>query len=134
MTKFISILILAALLLVAWKVFQYWEKVENERETAKREAAVRVVVPEQLPGLPREWEPSLQAAAKQGPTALGNWLEQYGRGVQDPRKAWIELDYCVMLTRENPAEARRIFAAVRDRTPVSSPVWPRIRELAKSYE
>jgi hypothetical protein len=54
--------------------------------------------------------------------------------VQDPRKAWIELDYCIAVAREDPAEAKRAFASVKNRTPQSSPVWPRIKQLEKTYE
>jgi len=54
--------------------------------------------------------------------------------VQDPRKAWIELDYCVMVAREDPAEAKRVFRDVKARTAASSPVWPRIQKLQKTYE
>ena len=31
------------------------------------------------------------------------------------RRAWIELDYCVLIARSNPAEARKIFAEVKER-------------------
>ena len=54
--------------------------------------------------------------------------------VQDPRKAWIELDYCVLVSREDLSEARRVFAEVKKRTPPSSPVWPRVKDLEKVYE
>ena len=39
-----------------------------------------------------------------------------------------------MITRDNPQEAKRIFDEVKDRTPPTSPVWPRIHELEKSYQ
>src|ERR1041385_1492390 len=121
MTKvLISILIIAALAFGGWKIFEYWEKVQNDKEAAKQEAAASVVNPDSLPGLPQGWDVSLKAAQAQGAAALGNWLKAYGRGVQDPRKAWIELDYCVMITRDNPQEARRIFADVKGRTPPTS--------------
>jgi hypothetical protein len=65
---------------------------------------------------------------------LRNWLKAYDRQIKDPRKAWIELDYCVLVAREDPAEARRVFASVKDRMPASSPVWPRIKQLEKTYQ
>jgi len=79
-------------------------------------------------------EPSLQAAKSQGAAGLRNWLKTYGPTVKDPRKAWIELDYCVMVARDDPAEARRVFRSVRERTGPTSPVWPRIKQLAPTYE
>jgi hypothetical protein len=95
-------------------------------------------VPEQLQGMPgqnpTQLEATLRAAQSQGAEALKNWLKTYGRAVQDPRKAWIELDYCTMISREDPNEAKRIFAEVKNRTPPSSPVWPRIQKLEKTYE
>ena len=62
------------------------------------------------------------------------WLKTYGPSIQDPRKAWIELDFCVAITREDPSEARRLFKAIKDRTPPTSPIQPRLRQLEKSYE
>ncbi len=133
MTKVITILIIAVVLYGGWQLFFYWERVKNEEETQKKQVAATAVVPEQLPGLPDQLETSLKAAQNNGPKALGEWLKTYGARVQDPRKAWIELDYCVMLSSENPAEARRIFADVKRRTPQSSPIWPRIHALEKTF-
>jgi hypothetical protein len=135
MTKIlISIAIIAVLAFGGWKIFEYWDQIQNDRENAKKEAAALSLNPDSLPGLPPGWSASLKAAQQQGATALGNWLKIYGGGVQDPRKAWIQLDYCVMITRDNPQEARRIFNEVKDRTPPTSPVWPRMHELEKSFE
>ena len=117
-----------------WELFLYWEKVKNEEETTQKQDAAAAVIGDQLPGLPYKLEPTLQAARKQGAAGLRNWLKTYGQSVEDPRKAWIELDYCVAVAREDPAEAKRVFAAVKERTPPSSPVWPRMKQLEKTYE
>jgi hypothetical protein len=77
---------------------------------------------------------SLQAARKQGAAGLKNWLKTYNQIIEDPRKAWIELDYCVAVARQDPAEAKRVFARVKERTAPSSPVWPRMKQLEKTYE
>jgi hypothetical protein len=134
MTKLISILVILVLLWGGWKLLEYWQEVKIERENQWKQEAARVVTPDQLPGMPRELQESLDAAEKDGPEALQNWLKTYSAYLQDPKKAWIELDYCVMIARANPAQAKNIFAAVKQRTPTSSPVWPRIVELQKSYE
>src|SRR4051812_22976311 len=135
MTKvLITIAIIVVVALGGWQIFEYWEKVQNEKENEQKQAASSVVNPDALPGLPQAWDASLKAAQQHGAAALGNWLKTYGRGVQDPRKAWIELDYVLMITRDNPQEAKRIFADVKDRTPPTSPVWPRIHDLEKSYQ
>jgi hypothetical protein len=134
MTKLIGAVIILAVLFGGWELFFYWEKVKNEEETQKKQAAAAVVVGDQLSGMPQQLEPTLKAAEAQGASGLRNWLKVYGRAVQDPRKAWIELDYCLLISREDPSEARRLFAEVKNRTPESSPVWPRIKKLEKAYE
>ncbi len=55
----------------------------------------------ELPGLPPHLEASLAQAQQGGQEELGKWLRQWGRQVQDPRLAWIELDY-----REGPLASR----------------------------
>jgi hypothetical protein len=131
---FIIILVVAAVGLGGWQLYDYWLKVQDEKVAAEKEAAAKVVDPNALPGLPGELWESLQAAEKNGGTSLGGWLKLYGAKVQDPRKAWVELDYVVMITRDNPKEARRIFGEVKDRTQPNSPVWPRIQGMEKTYE
>lgn len=134
MTRLLAILIILVLLLVGWKVIKSWQENPDGRGTDGSGTAARVVSPGQLPGMPPELQPSLEAAETQGAAALANWLRTYDRYVEDPRRAWIELDYCVMIARDDPREARRVFRDVKDRTPPSSPVWPRIKELERSYE
>jgi hypothetical protein len=135
MTKvLIAIVIIAVVALGGYQLFEYWDKVQNDKLEEQKQAASSVVNPDSLAGLPDSWRTSLNNAEQQGPTALGNWLKTYGAKVQDPRKAWIELDYVVMITRDNPQEAKRIFGEVKDRVLPTSPVWPRIHDLEKSYE
>jgi hypothetical protein len=134
MTKLIALVILLAVLFGGWELFFYWERIKNEEDLQKKSAAAAVVVGEGLEGVPQPLQASLNAAEAQGATALGNWLKMYGRSIQDPRKAWIQLDYCLLLSREDTAEAKRIFAEVKKRTPETSPVWPRIKKLENAYE
>ena len=134
MTKLIAVVILVAVLYGGWELFFYWEKVKNEQETQQKQAAAAIVAGEQLEGMPPQMEPMLKAAESQGAAGLRNWLKAYGASIHDPRKAWIELDYCLLISRENPAEAKRLFAEVKSRTPETSPVWPRIKKLEKAYE
>ena len=133
-TKLIAALIIALLLFGAYEIVQYYATFENEKAAKQKEEAAKVVTGDQLQGMPYELQSSLATAQQAGPRAFANWLAAYGRSVQDPRLAWIQLDYCLAISRENPAEAKKIFAIVKDRTPSSSPVYPRIQELAKSYE
>jgi hypothetical protein len=87
-----------------------------------------------LPGMPASLESSFAAAEAQGPKTLRRWLDYYGLNITDPRRAAIELDYVVMVSTENMAEARRVFAAVKARIPTNSPVYPRIKRLEQAYE
>jgi len=135
MTKLITILIVVAALWGGWQLFLYWDKVKQEDEVAaKKKAQSEIVSGEQLSGMPYGLESSYQAAKNQGATAMRTWMKLNGRNVQDPRKAWIELDYCVAVAREDPSEAKRTFASVKTRTAQTSPVWPRIKQLEKTYE
>lgn len=135
MTKgIITVAIILIVALGAWQLFDYWQKLQDEKQSTQQQQAAANVNPASLPGMGWQLQPSLDAAQKQGATGLGNWLKTYGNSVQDPRKAWIQLDYVLLLTRENPQEAKRIFNEVKDRTPPSSPVWPRVHEMEKSYQ
>lgn len=89
---------------------------------------------ETLPGLPSYLEPSLAQAQQEGPEALGKWLKAWGKQVQDPRLAWIELDYVVLLNLKDHQAARERFLEVKARTPPGSPVHDRILKLDAAYE
>ena len=134
MTKLIAGVLIVAALYGVWELFLYWEKVKSEEESKQKQDHAALVMGDQLPGLPYQLEASLQTAHRQGATGLRNWLKAYGPKVEDPRKAWIELDFCVAVAREDPAEAKRVFAAVKERIGPSSPVWPRMKQLEKTYE
>src|SRR5262249_14930021 len=134
MTKLIGALIVVVVLYGGWELFFYWERVKNQEETQKKQTAAEAVMGDQLPGMPYQLEPSLRAAQERGAAGLREWLKAHGNSVQDPRKAWIQLDYCVLISREDPAEARRIFADVKGRLEPSSPVWSRIKRLEKTYQ
>ena len=134
MTKLIAALIIVAALYCGWALFSYWEKVKNGEEAQQKQDAAAIVTGDRLPGLPYHLESSLQTAQKRGAAGLRNWLKAYGQSLEDPRKAWIELDFCVAVAREDPAEARRVFAAVKERLGPASPVWPRMKTLEKTYE
>lgn len=134
MTKLISAFIIIVVLFCGYQLWLKWDEVKREEEIKKKEEAAKLD-PNQLAGMPSgQLEQSYRDAQQQGTAALRNWLKTYGAAVEDPRKAWIELDVCVAITREDPTEARRIFKAVKDRTPPTSPVMPRIKQLEKTYE
>lgn len=135
MKVLITIALIVGALVGGWKLLEYWDDVAKERE-AKQEALAAQLDPKQLPGLPYQLEQPLQEAYKKNAPGLKDWLEKAKRSpqIKDPRLAWIELDYVVRLSLENPVEAKRVFAEVKKRVPPGSPVYPRIKALEKTLE
>ncbi len=99
-----------------------------------RENATPMVVDESLPSLSPPLEASLAIATQAGPQAIRQWLNQNGAWVPEPRLSAIQLDYAQMLVRSNPAEARRVYAAVKARTPANSPLALRLKQLSRTFE
>jgi hypothetical protein len=134
MTKIIAIFIVVLLLVAGWKLVAYYQQVAEDTRNRHQVETGADLRPDQLSGMPYELAASLDAAQKNGPAALRNWLQAYGPQIQDPRKAWIEMDYSLAVLRDDPNEARRVFEAVRQRTSTNSPVYPRIRQLEKTFQ
>ncbi|MDB6122146.1 MAG: hypothetical protein JWQ71_1139 [Pedosphaera sp.] len=131
----ISLVIVIAVLFGAYSVWEYWDKVSHDKDVAEKEAAAKLnFSPESLQGMPNGLESTYTAAQKGGAKGIRNWLKAYGAKVQDPRKAWIELDYAVSIAREDPIEAKKIFAEVKNRTEESSQVYPRIKQMEKTFQ
>jgi len=133
MTKLIWALIIAAVVFVGYQLFLQWAKVQEER-TARKEAPVVAVSGDSLPGMPPYLESGYRAARDKGPAALLAWFKANETQIADPRKAWLELDLCVAIRRDSPAEATAIFARVKERLSPASPVWPRMKELAQAFQ
>jgi hypothetical protein len=131
MTKLITVLLVILLLFCAWRGYVYWESFQREEQ---RQQAAKNFNPDSLPGMPDGLRESYNTAVQRGPHVVRRWLNTYGHLVEDPRKAWIQLDFCSSIARDNPAEARRLFAEVKERTREASPVWPRIKDLERSFE
>jgi len=129
----IIILVIAVVGFGAYKLWEYWDTTDQQKTIVDPGQSLQ---PQSLPGLPSQLEPKLQEAQRKGPQAFKEFIETIKKSplVKDPRLAWIELDYVMMIAAKDPAEAKRIFAKVKDRTPQNSPVYPRIKELEKSFE
>jgi hypothetical protein len=134
MTKAIAAVLIVLGCYGVWELFLYWEKVKGQEETQQKQSAAAQVAGDTLPGLAWQLEESLRDAKTKGAAGLKAWLKAHSQSVEDPRKAWIELDYCVAIAREDPAEARRVFAEVKQRLSTGSPVYPRMKQLEKTYE
>jgi len=135
MKVLLSILIVLVVIFGGWKLFTYWEEVDAGKESNQAKSA-ESVSPRSLSGMPSNLEGPLSEVTKKGPSALKEWLEMVKSNqlVKDPRLAWIELDYVEMISRENPVEAKRVFAEVKNRVESDSPVYPRIKALEQTYE
>jgi len=126
----------AGIILVCFGVFKLWEvwdDYDKEKDIKAAEAAKREVKPEYLPGLPSELHDSLDLAQKNGAFAMKSWLKANGSRLEDPRKAWIELDYMVLISKDDPVEAKKIFSMVQTRVPTNSPVYPRVQQLKPTF-
>ena len=130
----IAIVVVALLGFVGYKVWEYWTQTEGDKPAAGSTATQ--VQPESLPGLPNQLESRLQEAKSRGPDTFKEFIDSIKKSplVKDPRLAWIELDYVVMIASRDPAEAKRLFAKIKERTPPGSPVYPRIKSLEKTFE
>jgi|SRR5439155_21440606 len=137
MRQFLALLLIIGAIWGGKQLYNYWESVKAKKESEDRGGApppTTSAASAVLPGLPANLEASLQAAQKQGAPGLRNWLNLYRLYVSDPRLAAIELDYIVLISSTNPQEARRLFAVVKQRTPTDSPVYPRVKQLQKTYQ
>ena len=129
----IGLVIIIGLAMGAWQLNQYWGTFK-EKEPASAAPAPPDVSGEHLPGMLPRLQPVLEAAQKRGAPGLHDFLTMYGNTISDPRRAWIELDYVVLLAQSSPGEARREFAKVKSRVPPGSPVYNRVKQLEKTYE
>jgi hypothetical protein len=110
-------------------------KITTTEPAAAHDAGPAIAVSGQdLPGLPAYLEDSLSQAHQEGLEALGKWLKAWSKKVQDPRLAWIELDYVVLLNLKDHKAARERFLAVQARVPETSPVFSRVQKLAPAYD
>jgi len=135
MMKFlITALVVLGLSIGAWQVYQFWGKYRGSDTASETAAPPPQINGDSLPGMPQSLEQTYQASRQRGITGLRDFLKEYGNSVSDPRLASIQLDYVLLVAPGNPAEARRVFALVKNRTQPDSPVYPRVQQLEKTYE
>lgn len=136
MKTLISVAIILAAVYLFMQLVGFYDR--TARPSGRTEDYVEVQstasASQSLPGLPPQFEGSLQQAQSQGLEGLGEWLKTYGRHVQDPRLAAIELDYVILLNLKDHKAARERFHRIVARTPPDSPVAERLRKLAPAYE
>lgn len=132
MKALIAIVLIVGAAMGGWKIYSTWLEVNEKEKKAKAEQAV--VAGADLPGMVPQLEPFLTAAQQQGASGLRQFLTQYGKTIADPRLASIELDYVVLVAKNDPAEARKTFARVKKRITRESPIYARVKLLEKTYE
>lgn len=130
MKALITLVLIVGVYLFGKSIYDQY-KVKQQKEEAATKAANGPA--DGLDGMPSNFQPSLDAAQAQGAPALKAWLERYGSHIQDPKLAAIQLDYVVLLSRSDPAEAKRIFNAVKQRIPKGSPLYDRVKRLETTY-
>lgn len=137
MTKLIAVLIIVAVCWGGYEIFLFWDNYNHDRDLAEKERQQhqQAMNCDQLPGMPTsQLEDSYKIAVKHGAAGVRAWLRINGLKIQDPRRACIELDYVVLVSREDPAEARKVYAEVKARIPQDSPVIGRIKDMQNTYE
>src|SRR5690348_6552452 len=103
MSKLIGIIIVILVIWGGYELWVLWDKYNTGQDLKEEQARLAQVVPEQLAGMPNgKMEETYKMAQKNGATGVRNWLKAYGSQINDPRRAWIELDYVVMVAREDP--------------------------------
>lgn len=132
----IGLIIVIALAMGGYHLYEYWGKFKNQDQQEQGQTAQSQDLSGQtLPGMPSgQLESILIEAEKHGATGLHDFLQTYGKQIKDPRLAWIELDYVVLVSQSSPGEARQKFQEVKARVGPDSPVYPRIQQLEKTYE
>lgn len=138
--KLIGLLLIVGALLGLKELHRYWEQVKSQQAAKDRQSigapALSTPSPATVDGMPPlapGLEATLREAKGQSPAALKIWIEKHRPYVQDPRLASIELDYVVLIGGRNYLEAKKLFNAVKQRTPTNSPVYPRLQQLGKNY-
>jgi len=136
MKTLIALLIVLVVGIGAYKIYEHWNVVKERGILEQKAAAGADIDPETLPGMPWQLIVKMREAQQAGPERLKLFLDECTRfpDVKDPRLAWVQLDYAVLVSNKDPVEAKKIYAEVKKRTPPDSPIWPRLRQLAKTYE
>src|SRR6185503_17317089 len=132
----ISILIVIGVIFTIYKGYDYWVRVNDEKALNEKAQQGEDIDIGRLSGMPWQLEQKYRDAAQKGAPGLKAFLDAYGTSpsFKDPRKAWIELDYLVMISGNDPVEAKRIYADVKARISTNSLIYPRIRSLGRTYE
>lgn len=129
----IAIILIIGASIGAWSVYQNTQGKDSSSSPSSSSGAAVAVTENDMPKLHPAMEESLRKAKQRGPAALKQWLAANGRAVPDPRLAWVQLEYVVLVGGRDIGEARRVFAEVKSRVPTNSVIMPRIQKLEPSF-
>jgi hypothetical protein len=134
--KFIGVLVAVLVIWVGWMLYEYWTSTKDEKFSTNLPKKVKVLTVQDLGELPYKLEEELTAAQQEGAPGLKRFLGKYGKSpvLKDPRKAWIQLDYVLMVSMKDPGEARTVFREVKNRIGPDSPVYERVKKMQANYE
>lgn len=132
----ITILLVIGFIFGVYKLWDYWDNLDRQKVQSIEKAGQEALRGESLPGLPQALEADLTKAKADGPKATKAFIERIKKSplVADPRLAWIEIDYVVAVSLQDPVEAKRAFREVKQRLTPDSPVYKRVKQLEKSYD
>lgn len=134
MKNVIVILLIVGAAFGTWRYYKNTEGTKAAETKASPSASVAAAITEdQLPRMHETLESALSQARQRGAYGLKQWLNNYGNKVSDPRLAWVQLDYVILVGSSDLGEARRIFEQVKKRVPETSVIYPRIKKLEPSY-
>jgi hypothetical protein len=135
-SKFFGVLIAVLAIWLGWVLYGYWTETKDDKTNTGPAIPSRVVKPQDLGELPSKLEEELAAAQLEGASGLKNFLTKYQRhkDLKDPRKAWIQLDYVLLVSLKDPGEARTVFREVKKRVGPDSPVYERVKKMQGNYE
>ena len=136
MKLLITILVILGVVVGAYKLFDYWDQTSQDQEVNKRLEDGSDIVETELPGMPYTIEYKYGQMKAKGVSGLKEFLDAYGKApkFQDPRKAWVELDYVVMIAGSDPVQAKKIFADVKGRIRTNAPIYRRIRKMSATFD
>lgn len=136
MKVLIIILVVLVVVMGGFKLLEKWDEANRAEEAAVKVQDGSDIQEYRLDGLPTTLEQKLGEARQKGAKGMKEFLDTYGHApkFQDPRKAWIQLDYVVMIAVSEPTEAKRIFLDVKSRIKTNAPIYRRIRSMEKTFE
>jgi len=135
-SKFIGALVAVLAIWIGWMLYEYWTSTKDEQAHPKAPKKVKVLTIQDLGELPQNLEAELATASQEGAPAVKRFLDKYQKSpsLKDPRKAWIQLDYVLMVSMKDPGEARTVFRDVKNRIGPDSIVYERVKKMQANYE